>query len=139
CSHLLPKGEIAACCSFCPTGASLFGPTNELMAEAKRRQQMEPGKYYDFPVSSIDSGKIFSQKAASYVPQIYGENAVGGTQVLMLAGVPFSKLGLPELPEKSYASTAESIQHTLYKGMIAPIVVLAGLFYFVNRSQRDKD
>jgi hypothetical protein len=109
------------------------------MAEAKRRQQMEQGKYYDFPVSSIDSGKIFSQKAASYVPQIYGENAVGGTQVLMLAGVPFSKLGLPELPEKSYASTAESIQHTLYKGMIAPIVVLAGLFYFVNRSQKDKD
>jgi hypothetical protein len=57
----------------------------------------------------------------------------------MLAGVPFSKLGLPELPEKSYASTAENIQHTLYKGMIAPIVALAGLFYFVNSSQKDKD
>ena len=100
---------------------------------------MEPGKYYDFPVSSIDSGKSFYQKAARYVPQIYGESEVGGTQVIMLAGVPFSKLGLPELPEKSYASTAENIQHTLYKGMIAPIVALAGLFYFVNSSQKDKD
>ena len=100
---------------------------------------MEPGKYYDFPVSSIDSGKTLSQKAATYVPQVYGENEVGGTQVIMLAGVSFSKLGMPELPEKSYASTAENIQHTLYKGMIAPIVVLAGLFYFVNRSQKDKD
>jgi len=100
---------------------------------------MEPGNYYDFPVSSIDSGKTFSQKAARYVPKIYGETEVGGTQVLMLAGVPFSKLGLPELPEKSYVSTAENIQHTLYKGMIAPIVVLAGLYYFVNSSQKDKD
>ena len=100
---------------------------------------MNPGKYYDFPVSSLDSGKTFSREAASYVPQIYGENEVGGTQVIMLAGIPFSKLGLPELPEKSYAATAENIQHTLYKGMIVPIIALAGLFYFVNRSQNDKD
>jgi Fe-S-cluster-containing dehydrogenase component len=139
CSHLLQKGEIAACCSSCPTGASLFGPTNDLLAEANRRQQMEPGKYYDYPVASIDSGMTLSQQAPSYVQQIYGESEVGGTQVLMLAGVPFSKLGFPELPDKSYASTAETIQHTLYKGMIAPVIVLAGLFYFVNRSQKDKD
>jgi hypothetical protein len=109
------------------------------MAEAKRRQQMEPGKYYDFPVSSLSSGKTYSQKAAHYVPEVYGESEVGGTQVLMMAGVSFDKLGLPKLPDKSYASTAETIQHSLYKGMIAPIVVLAGLFYFVNRSQKDKD
>ena len=139
CTFILPKGEIPGCCSYCPTGATVFGPTNELLAEAKRRQQMEPGKYYDFPVASLSSGKTYSQKAARYIPQIYGENEVGGTQVLMLSGVPFDMVGMPELPEKSYASTAESIQHTLYKGMIAPIVVLAGLFFFVNRSQRDKD
>ena len=73
------------------------------------------------------------------MPEIYGESEVGGTQVLMLSGVGFDKLGMPDLPDKSYASTAENIQHTIYKGMIAPIVVLAGLFYFVNRSQKDKD
>ena len=139
CSHLLAKGEIPGCCSSCPTGASMFGPTNELLAEAKRRQQMEPGKYYDFPVASIDSGKTFSQKAAHYVPEIYGENEVGGTQVLLLAGVPFGKLGLPDLPDKSYASTAESIQHTLYKGMIGPIVLLGGLFFLVNKNQKDDE
>ncbi len=139
CSHLLPKGELPGCCSSCPTGATVFGTTNELLAEAQRRQQMEAGIYYDFPVASIDSGKTFSQKAARYVPTIYGEREVGGTQVLMLAGVPFDKLGMPELPDKSYASTAETIQHTLYKGMIAPIVVLAGLFYFVNRSHKNDD
>ncbi len=139
CSHLLPKGEIAACCSSCPTGASLYGPTNLLQAEAQRRLQMEPGQYYDFAVASLDSGKTFSQKAGQYVPQIYGEKEVGGTQVMMLSGVPFDKLGMPKLPDKSYASTGENIQHTLYKGMIAPAILLAGLFYFVNRSQKDKD
>jgi Fe-S-cluster-containing dehydrogenase component len=139
CSHLLPKGEIAACCSSCPTGASLYGSTNDLMAEAKRRLQMEPGQYYDFAVASLDSGKTFSQKAGQYVPHIYGENEVGGTQVMMLSGVPFEKLGLPNLRDKSYASTGENIQHTLYKGMVAPAILLAGLFYFVNRSQKDKD
>jgi Fe-S-cluster-containing dehydrogenase component len=139
CSHLLPKGEIAACCSSCPTGASLYGPTDQLLAEANRRLQMEPGQYYDFPVSSIDSGKTYLQKAKQYAPQIYGENEVGGTQVLMLSGVSFDMLGMPELPDKSYASTGEGIQHALYKGMIAPAILLAGLFYFVNRSQKDKD
>ena len=109
------------------------------MAEAKKRLQLKPGVYFDTPVASLDSGKSYSQQAGHYVQQIYGETEVGGTQVLMLAGVPFEKLGLPVLPDKSYASTAETIQHTLYKGMIAPIVVLAGLFYFVNRSQNDKD
>ena len=139
CSHLLAKGDIPGCCSACPTGATVFGRASDLLAEAQRRRQMEPGQYYDYPVSSLDSGKTFSQKAPNYVPKIYGESEVGGTQVLMLAGVPFGKLGMPDLPDKSYASTAENIQHTLYKGMIAPIVVLAGLYFFVNRSQNDKD
>ena len=100
---------------------------------------MEPGKYYDFPVASIDSGKTFSQKAAHYVPDIYGENEVGGTQVLFLSGVPFGKLGLPDLPDKSYASTAESIQHTVYKGMIAPIILLGGLFFLINKNHKDEE
>jgi len=139
CSHLLAKGDIPGCCSSCPTGATVYGPTNELLAIAKQRLKLEPGTYFDTPVASLDSGKAYSQKAGKYVQHIYGEHEVGGTQVLMLAGVPFGKLGMPDLPDKSYASTAEHIQHTLYKGMIAPIVVLAGLYYFVNSSQKDKD
>lgn len=139
CANVNPPGGIPGCCSFCPTGASVFGPTNELLAIAKQRLQLEPGTYFETPVASLDSGKTFSQKAGKYVPEIYGESEVGGTQILMLSGVPFNLLGLPELPDKSYAAIGETIQHTLYKGMIAPVVLLAGLFYFVNRSQKDKD
>lgn len=136
CDHLIKQGGISACCGACPTGASLFGPVNALLEEARRRQQMEPGKYYSFPISQIGSGISSEKMAARYVPKIYGEKDGGGTQILMLAGVPFEKLGLPDLPERSYASIAEGIQHTLYKGMLLPIALLGGLVYVVRKNQR---
>lgn len=139
CNHLVAKGAIPACCDVCPSGASLFGPVKALLAESKRRQNMQPGKYYQFPISSTASGRTQYQKAAQYIPQIYGENEVGGTQVIMLAGVPFSKLGLPDLPDRSYVAFAENIQHTLYKGMILPVVALGGLIFLVKRTESKKE
>ena len=138
CNHLLVKGQISACCSACPTGASLFGPVKDLAIEAERRQNMTPGKYYEFPVADISSNKIQVHKAEKYMPKIYGKNDGGGTQVLMLAGVPFNKLGLPMLPDRSYTAIAENIQHTLYKGMILPIVAFGGLIYLVKRTDKNK-
>jgi Fe-S-cluster-containing dehydrogenase component len=138
CNHLLVKGQISACCSACPTGASLFGPVAELIKEAERRQSMTAGKYYEFPVSEISSTKKQVHKAKKYLPKIYGRDDGGGTQVLMLAGVSFNKLGLPMLPDRSYTAIAENIQHTLYKGMILPIVAFGGLIYLVKRTDKDK-
>ncbi len=138
CSHLLVKGQIPACTSECPTGASLFGPVKDLLMEAERRQTLIPGKYYEFPVAEISSTKKQVHKARQYIPYIYGKNDGGGTQTLMLAGVPFNKLGLPTLPDRSYAAMAENIQHTLYKGMILPIVVFGGLIFLVKRTDKNK-
>jgi hypothetical protein len=73
---------------------------------------------------------------AKYLNYVYGEKEGGGTQYLLLAGMPFGKLGLPELSERSDASFSEGLQHTLYKGMIAPGVVLAGLLFAAYRSTR---
>jgi Fe-S-cluster-containing dehydrogenase component len=143
CSHLLEKGGIAACCDVCPTGASLFGPVDMLMKEAKRRLDMVPGNYYNFPISDISGAtppEVKSRMAAKYVPGVYGEHEVGGTQVLHLAGVPFEKLGFPDLPDESYASISDGIQYAIYKGMVYPLVVLAGLIYMVNkRDDGDKE
>ena len=55
----------------------------------------------------------------------------------MLAGIAYEKLGLPILPEKSFASVAEGIQHTLYGGMILPAIALGGLMYFVSKHQKE--
>ena len=138
CSHLVAKGQIAACASECPTGASIFGPVKDLLIEAERRQTMIPGKYYEFPVAEVSSTTKQVHKAEQYIPYIYGKNDGGGTQTFMMAAVPFNKLGLPTLPDRSYAAMAENIQHTLYKGMILPIVVFGGLIFLVKRSEKDK-
>lgn len=138
CSHLLAKGQIPACSNECPTGASLFGPAKDLLIEAERRQSMMTGKYYEFPVADISSTKKQVHKAKKYIPKIYGQNDGGGTQVLMLSGVSFDKLGLPMLPDRSYTAIAENIQHSLYKGMILPVVALGGLIFLVKRTEKNK-
>ncbi len=136
CDHLVSKGGAAACCTSCPTGASLFGPLDELMNEAKKRLKMSPGKFYEYPVSRLSLGKKLVHMGAAYTGNIYGESEVGGTQVLLLSGVSFDKIGLPDLPDDSYASLTEGIQHTLYNKMILPAIALGGLSLLI--SQRKK-
>ena len=137
CSHRLEKGEIPACAEFCPTGATVFGKVDDLLVEAKRRLAFEPGTSQVYPVERL-GGKVTTERTVTpYLPQVYGEKEGGGSQVLYLAGVPFDKLGLPPLSDVADAKRSETIQHTLYKGMIAPMVLLGGLLYVVHKSTRD--
>jgi Fe-S-cluster-containing dehydrogenase component len=134
CSHRLAKGDIPACCEFCPTGASIFGRVDDLLAEARKRLQYKPGEYQNYPVMKVDSSYTVPREVTPLIDHIYGEKEDGGTQYLMLANVPFEKLGLPQLTETPEAAVSEGIQHTIYKGMIAPIVFLGGLLYVVRRN-----
>jgi hypothetical protein len=111
----------------------LFGTREEILAEAKRRLAMRPGEEYHYPLNTVDSPHRHVAPVAEYQEHIYGEKEGGGTQVMMLAGVSFDKLGLPELPEKSAASRSESVQHGLYRGMIAPALLFAGLLYATRK------
>jgi len=119
CNHRLREGKQPACCEVCPRHAVIYGPYRELLAEAKRRQQENPGRYVD---------------------KIYGETDGGGTQVLYLSHVDFDKLGLPELGEKPVPELSRTIQHGIYKGFIAPAVLYAalGTTIFVNRRRSGK-
>jgi Fe-S-cluster-containing dehydrogenase component len=134
CSHRLAKGDIPACCEFCPTGASIFGKVDDLLAEARKRLQYKPGEYQNYPVMKVDSSYTVPREVTPLIDHIYGEKEGGGTQYLMLANVPFEKLGLPQLTETPEAAVSEGIQHTIYKGMIAPIVFLGGLLYVVRKN-----
>ena len=146
CSNL-PDRDIPACADVCPTGANLFGHTEVLQAEARRRLAMAPGDTYAFPRGVLlrdeETGEPVTDRSryegevARYEQDVYGEELLGGTQCLVLAGVPFGLLGLPEdVPDTSYASITEGIQHTLYRYMIAPMLLLAGLIAFAYRSAR---
>ncbi|MDO5675707.1 MAG: hydrogenase 2 operon protein HybA [bacterium] len=135
CSHLIEQGGISACCSVCPTGASLFGRVEDLIEEARRRLQMSPGKTYAFPVSSMDSGKSHNFTAPKYIRHIYGQEELGGTQVMYLSAVPFENFGLDAFPKESFVSMSSGIQYAIYKGMVYPLVVLAALMFMVKKNK----
>ena len=89
CSDRIAADLDPACATVCPTHAIEFGDRDVMLAEAKRRIADSPGRY---------------------VPHIYGEKEVGGTNVFHLSSVPFEKIGyetglpnepMPDLTDKS--------------------------------------
>jgi Fe-S-cluster-containing dehydrogenase component len=142
CKHRLAEGELPGCADSCPTGATLFGRFKDLREEAQRRLNLKPGDTYAYPRGDINgkygpynppNAKVVN---AAYLPEVYGETVLGGTQALYLAGVPFDKLGLPygNVPDHAYATETEGVQHLLYTGMIAPAAVLTGLILLARRN-----
>jgi Fe-S-cluster-containing dehydrogenase component len=116
----LTEKQEPACCEVCPRDAVIYGDYRELAAEAQRRIADNPDRYY---------------------PKVYGLEEAGGTQVLYLskAGVPFAALGLPDLGTESVPSKPVGLQHTIYKGFVAPIALYAVLAGLVWRNRRAQD
>ncbi|WP_054178752.1 hydrogenase 2 operon protein HybA [Trabulsiella odontotermitis] len=133
----LDKGGLPGCVEVCPAGAVIFGTREELMAEAKKRLQMKPGDEYHYPRETVDSTDRYQHTVPHYQQHLYGEKEGGGTQVLVLTGVPYEELGLPKLDDLSTGARSENIQHTLYKGMVLPLAVLAGLTALVRRNTKN--
>jgi Fe-S-cluster-containing dehydrogenase component len=140
CQHRWPQGKYAACAEVCPTGATLFGKVSDIKAEIARRRALEPGTPTTFPRGRLGGpDQSYPGVASKYVDHVYGEREVGGTQMLMLSGVPFELLGYPTLPDTSFASKSETLQHTLYGGLIAPIAFLGGLTWIAKRNVKAED
>ena len=131
----IDKGQMTGCAEACPTGATLFGTRTALLAEAKRRMALKPGDTYAYPRGDVRKPDSFHEKAVpQYQPTVWGEKEAGGTNVLHLSAVPYDKLGMPPLGERSYASISEGVQHTLYSYMALPAVALGGLTWLVKRN-----
>ncbi len=127
----------AACCQSCPTGAALFGPREALLEEGRKRLALKPGAWHDYPIGHIKGAHSSAKQVAkAYNARIYGEKELGGTQVMILGSVPFEKLGLPAVGDVPNSAISEGLQHTLYKGMIAPLVLFAGLLAAAYRSTK---
>lgn len=140
CRHRMADGHYAACAEVCPTGATLYGKVTDLKAEAQRRLALKPGDTTTFPRGRL-GGPDWSYQgtAAKYVQQIYGDKELGGTQMIKLTAVPFEKLGHRPLPERSYASISEGLQHTLYGYLALPAVVLGALSVIARRNVKHDD
>jgi hypothetical protein len=90
----------------------IYGTREQLMAEAKNRIAKAPGKYFE--------------------NRVYGEKEGGGTQVLYLSHVPFSKIGLPEMEDEANAARVRSHSAAIYHGGVAPLVIYGVLLGFTR-------
>lgn len=85
------KGTAPACVAACPTEATLFGPREKMLAEARRRLAAEP---------------------TNYIQRIWGERQAGGASVLYISDISLDFLGWQDsrylgdnpLPEKTWAA-----------------------------------
>jgi Fe-S-cluster-containing dehydrogenase component len=139
CNHRIAEGKIPGCCEACPTGATIYGTYEALLAEAKKRIGLETGKSYDYPINSIGSGKVAAQEVKKYISYVYGEKEGGGTQYIVLSAVPYEKLGLPKLPPYSSSGKSEKLQHALYSYLISPLIVFGGLMVAAYRSVKNEN
>lgn len=117
CAERRAEGLGPACVAECKMDALTYGTRSEMLAEAHRRIEENPGRY---------EAKVF------------GEHDAGGTAVLYLAraGVDFADMGLPPVGEHSVPELPETIQHTVYKGFAAPLALFAILGAVVRRNTK---
>lgn len=117
CYDRIRTGGQPACTEACPYKATIFGPRDELIAEARRRFERNPGKY-------------FPREA----PKIYGEHEVGGTSVLYISDISLDflgwrpNLGDQPLPTLTWAALAK----------VPPIVLgvaglMSGIYWVIGR------
>lgn len=134
------NGQMTGCAEACPTGATLFGSRDALLAEAKKRLAMQPGETYRYPMGDVSNPDSYHEKAIpAYRKHIWGEKEAGGTNVLHISTIPFEKLGMPPVEERSAASVMDTVQHSLYSYLALPAVALAGLSYVVNRNMDEAE
>ncbi len=111
CRERTAAGGVPACVEVCPVEALKFGRRRELIALGHERIRRHPDRYVD---------------------HVYGETEAGGASWLYLSDRPFAELGLPELGPESSAELSETIQHGIFRGFAAPLL-LAGLLAALHR------
>jgi formate dehydrogenase iron-sulfur subunit len=106
-------GQPTACSEICPTGATISGDRDELIAEARRRIAESPKEYYD---------------------HIYGLEDVGGTSVLVLAAVPIEQLGMNHrLPHEPLPILTWRVLSLVPDIVAVGTVLLGGVWWITHR------
>lgn len=140
CRHRIKEGKYAACCEFCPTGASIFGKVEDLRKEAQRRLTLTPGKEYDFPIQTVNSSFKEKRPASKYIDHVYGMTEAGGTQYLLLAGVPFELLGFDKNITDAVLSDLTWAYIAKIPAVIATVLLAGGATWAItSRNSKDKE
>jgi len=119
CYERTKEGLLPACVEICPVEALLYGPRSELIKIAREKIKKYPDRYIEY---------------------IYGENEVGGTSWIYLAGQDLAKTkALPNLNTKTAPGVSESIQHGIFAYFVPPAslyALLAGIMW-LNKKKKE--
>lgn len=96
------EGGIPACAEMCPPMCLTYGKRSELLELAHAKIAAEPDRYID---------------------HVYGEHELGGTSWLYLAGQPFEDLGFPAVSDRPIPALTETIQHSVFKYGLPPLLL----------------
>jgi formate dehydrogenase iron-sulfur subunit len=107
-----------ACVDICPEEAIVFGHRKDLLKLAHQRIAKHPDRY---------------------INHIYGEHEVGGTSWIYLSDRPFTDVGLIDLPTKNPADITETIQHGVFRGFAAPVLLFGLLGTLMKIMRKDND
>lgn len=101
------EGKLPACVENCPAEALVFGTRRDLLKEARKRIQENPGQYYD---------------------HIYGEHEAGGTGALFLSPVPFEELNVnTKLQKSSYPELSKGFLYSVPSVFVLWPAILLGI------------
>jgi Fe-S-cluster-containing dehydrogenase component len=142
CRHRHKDGHYSACAEVCPTGATLFGKTSDLLSEAKRRLAMKPGSATTYPRGNLSGGPdqpVTKATSASTSSTSTARPSTAAHRCSSSRRSTSRRSGMPYLPPKSSASTSETIQHTLYGGLLMPFAVLGAMTYVAKRNVHHED
>ena len=113
CHERVVAGGQTACSEACQFGATTFGDRDELVREARRRINENPGEYVDY---------------------IYGLTEVGGTSVLYISNVPFEQLGFPmNDPKEPIPDLSWRVLSQIPRYSVAAGAVLFGIHWITAR------
>jgi formate dehydrogenase iron-sulfur subunit len=113
CYERVTQGLSTACAEACPTGATISGERDALIAEAKRRLAENPDGYY---------------------PHVFGIDEVGGTSTIFLSAVPFDRFGLKsEYPSEPLPKLTYDVLSKIPNVVTVGFVLLGGVWWITNR------
>jgi len=110
------KLQQPACTAACPTGATIFGERDELLAEARQRIQKNSDRYLD---------------------HIWGEHEVGGTSVMYISDVDLVTAGWPgSLSEHAVPELAVQVLQTVPATFLTVGAAMTGIQWVIRRRQK---
>jgi formate dehydrogenase iron-sulfur subunit len=116
CYPALKEGKQPACTEICPTGATIFGNRDELIAEARLRIRENPGKY---------------------INRVWGEHEVGGTSVLYISDIDLGFLSYqPNLTAEPLPQTTSVAMNSVPFAFVGMGVAMLGLNWIIQRRNK---